>query len=448
LFTMKKIIASTLLGVMLVQSASPSYALNLTEKQKNIQQKQAQNSTEQRKANTSIQQREQDITLEEQKLNDLESELQDIINEVTQKKAEIRTTQKKIAQIQTQIKEFQKKMSSQKTLMEERMVTMQKNGGSSINWAEFIFGSKDFGDLVSRMITAGTIQENDQELFKEYQSTKNKLQIAKAELDTEKDKLISQKEELENSQKKLNGKIKVRAAQIKKLEAEKIQFTSKLVSLQQMESTLQEQEKSIQAEIEAQRLEEQAKIRTKEAARKAAEAKSAEKNEISENKASLEKSPNSEKVVNTSKTTDSLASPTSGGVFQRPTSGIVTQGWGPAGGANGYSFHNALDTAGPVGTPIMAAQTGTVTRAGWGGPYGNHVIITHVIGGQVWTTLYAHMSSLSVSAGQRVTRGQNIGAMGSTGNSTGSHLHFEVHRGNYSYSATSAGNTVNPSQFF
>jgi len=107
-------------------------------------------------------------------------------------------------------------------------------------------------------------------------------------------------------------------------------------------------------------------------------------------------------VVNTSKTTDSLASPTSGGVFQRPTSGIVTQGWGPAGGANGYSFHNALDTAGPVGTPIMAAQTGTVTRAGWGGPYGNHVIITHVIGGQVWTTLYAHMSSLSVSAGQRV----------------------------------------------
>ncbi|WP_251030771.1 hypothetical protein [Exiguobacterium sp. s140] len=84
MFTMKKIIASTLLGVMLVQSASPSYALNLTEKQKNIQQKQAQNSTEQRKANTSIQQREQDITLEEQKLNDLESELQDIINEVTQ----------------------------------------------------------------------------------------------------------------------------------------------------------------------------------------------------------------------------------------------------------------------------------------------------------------------------------------------------------------------------
>ncbi|MFN3632414.1 MULTISPECIES: murein hydrolase activator EnvC family protein [Exiguobacterium] len=428
---LKKFAATVTLGALLIGGTSPTYAASLTEKQKKVQEQRQKNSSEQSKANSSIQSREQAISKEQQEINKLDAELQDVINDVAQKKAEIRATEEKIKKLQAQIKKYEAKMKAQEDLMKDRMATMQKNGGSSVNWAEFIFGSKDFGDLITRMITAGTIQENDQQIFEEYEATKEKLAKAQADLKAERDSLVKQKEELEKRQKELDQKMKERAAKIKKLEAEKVKFESKLMSLQEMEDTLKAQEQAIQAEIEAQR-------RAEEEARRAAAAAAAAK-----------KQQGSSSNSGSSASTAPVASaPASGGMFQRPASGRLSQGWGPASGANGYSFHNGLDIAGPVGTPIYAAQTGTVLRAGWGGAYGNHVMIAHVINGQVWTTVYAHMSSVSVSAGQRVSQGQNLGGMGSTGNSTGSHLHFEIHRGGYSYSSSSAGSTVNPASFF
>ncbi|MBG0916394.1 murein hydrolase activator EnvC family protein [Exiguobacterium profundum] len=428
---LKKFAATVTLGALLIGGTSPTYAASLTEKQKKVQEQRQKNSSEQSKANSSIQSREQAISKEQQEINKLDAELQDVINDVAQKKAEIRATEEKIKKLQAQIKKYEAKMKAQEDLMKDRMATMQKNGGSSVNWAEFIFGSKDFGDLITRMITAGTIQENDQQIFEEYEATKEKLAKAQADLKAERDSLVKQKEELEKRQKELDQKMKERAAKIKKLEAEKVKFESKLMSLQEMEDTLKAQEQAIQSEIEAQR-------RAEEEARRAAAAAAAAK-----------KQQGSSSNSGSSASTAPVASaPASGGMFQRPASGRLSQGWGPASGANGYSFHNGLDIAGPVGTPIYAAQTGTVLRAGWGGAYGNHVMIAHVINGQVWTTVYAHMSSVSVSAGQRVSQGQNLGGMGSTGNSTGSHLHFEIHRGGYSYSSSSAGSTVNPASFF
>lgn len=428
---LKKFAATVTLGALLIGGTSPTYAASLTEKQKKVQEQRQKNSSEQSKANTSIQSREQAISKEQQEINKLDAELQDVINDVAQKKAEIRATEEKIKKLQAQIKKYEAKMKAQEDLMKDRMATMQKNGGSSVNWAEFIFGSKDFGDLITRMITAGTIQENDQQIFEEYEATKEKLAKAQADLKAERDSLVKQKEELEKRQKELDQKMKERAAKIKKLEAEKVKFESKLMSLQEMEDTLKAQEQAIQAEIEAQRRAEE------EARRAAAETAAAKKQQGS-----------SSNSGSSASTAPVASAPASGGMFQRPASGRLSQGWGPASGANGYSFHNGLDIAGPVGTPIYAAQTGTVLRAGWGGAYGNHVMIAHVINGQVWTTVYAHMSSVSVSAGQRVSQGQNLGGMGSTGNSTGSHLHFEIHRGGYSYSSSSAGSTVNPASFF
>jgi murein DD-endopeptidase MepM/ murein hydrolase activator NlpD len=88
------------------------------------------------------------------------------------------------------------------------------------------------------------------------------------------------------------------------------------------------------------------------------------------------------------------------------------------------AMHPGLDLAGPVGTPIYATADGVVLRAGWNsGGYGNLVEIDH---GRGITTRYGHMSAILVRAGDRITRGQQIGRMGSTGRSTGSHLHYEV----------------------
>lgn len=101
----------------------------------------------------------------------------------------------------------------------------------------------------------------------------------------------------------------------------------------------------------------------------------------------------------------------------------LTARFGNTGGYWSSGIHTGLDFAAPTGTPIKAAASGTVVSTGYKGAYGNQVVVNH--GGGVKTT-YSHLSSISVSPGQKVSTGDRLGGMGSTGNSTGSHLHFEV----------------------
>ena len=109
-----------------------------------------------------------------------------------------------------------------------------------------------------------------------------------------------------------------------------------------------------------------------------------------------------------------------------PLRGRLTSGIGyranPFGGSGG-EFHTGIDISAPVGTPVRAAATGTVTFAGFQGAYGNIVKINH---GNGYETYYAHNSRLLVAAGDTVTKGQVIAHSGNTGRSTGPHLHFEV----------------------
>ena len=106
----------------------------------------------------------------------------------------------------------------------------------------------------------------------------------------------------------------------------------------------------------------------------------------------------------------------------KPVSGIITSKFG-AGSSIRRSSHTGLDIATSTGTPIKAAASGTVTFSGRKGSYGYMVVISH---GNNVQTYYAHCSKLYVSAGQSVSQGQTIAAVGSTGNSTGPHLHLEV----------------------
>ena len=101
----------------------------------------------------------------------------------------------------------------------------------------------------------------------------------------------------------------------------------------------------------------------------------------------------------------------------------------------GRHQHKGVDLAGPVGTPVRATADGTIGRADWFSSYGLYVAIEH--GGNL-ETRYGHMSRLNVAAGQRVRKGDVIGFIGSTGRSTGPHLHYEVRV---------AGAAVNPSPY-
>jgi murein DD-endopeptidase MepM/ murein hydrolase activator NlpD len=124
-----------------------------------------------------------------------------------------------------------------------------------------------------------------------------------------------------------------------------------------------------------------------------------------------------------------VSAPSSSG-FAWPMCAPVTSEYGPRWGR----MHQGIDQGASTGTPIGASKAGTVIFAGWQGGYGNLVLIDH--GGVV--TAYAHQSSMAVSSGQSVSQGQTIGYVGSTGNSTGPHLHFET-RVN--------GSAVNPRQY-
>ncbi|HWJ03155.1 MAG TPA: M23 family metallopeptidase, partial [Verrucomicrobiae bacterium] len=118
----------------------------------------------------------------------------------------------------------------------------------------------------------------------------------------------------------------------------------------------------------------------------------------------------------------------SAGSFQWPLSGTISSPYGWRKG----EFHDGLDIAAEKGTEIAAARGGTVVFAGWSYGYGQAVKIDH---GDGYSTLYAHTSKMLVGVGDQVTAGQVIALVGSTGRSTGPHLHFEVRY---------AGKTLNP----
>ncbi len=125
------------------------------------------------------------------------------------------------------------------------------------------------------------------------------------------------------------------------------------------------------------------------------------------------------------------SSSVSGGYYKNPIpGGIITQG---------YHGYNAIDVGAPYGTPIYAAATGKVItnkQGGWNGGYGSYIVISHANGTQ---TLYSHQSSNNVYVGQVVEAGEVIGYVGSTGRSTGNHLHFEVRGATNPLGACSVG---------
>ncbi|MCL2558464.1 MAG: M23 family metallopeptidase, partial [Treponema sp.] len=119
-----------------------------------------------------------------------------------------------------------------------------------------------------------------------------------------------------------------------------------------------------------------------------------------------------------------------GDLFSWPVSGRITSGFGwrrdPFGGGR-QEFHNGIDIAARLGTPVRAAMAGRISAVGFDGVLGNFVVITH---GSGYRTLYAHLSRVAVGQGAFVNGGQQIGDVGSTGRSTGPHLHFTVFKNN------------------
>ena len=192
-------------------------------------------------------------------------------------------------------------------------------------------------------------------------------------------------------------------------------------------------EKNRLAELEAARKKAaaEAKKRAAEAAAAAAKQKSAASAKSNSSSSSSSSASNTPAVTS--------APPVSSGQFTRPSAGRVTSQIG----SRWNKFHAGIDIAQSGTVPVVAAADGVVIRSYLSSSYGNCVMVSHSIGGQTYTTVYAHLNSRNVGTGQVVAKGQQIGIMGNTGHSYGQHLHFELHKGAWNVSKTNAVNPLN-----
>ena len=350
------------------------------------------------------------ITELSNKINEMEYHVAEVQEEVNQRKIEI-------DELKMSIEIFENKITERSELLKERVRAIQISGGS-IDYMDVLLSANSFVDFIDRFSAVNTLIEADREIMiKQVEDTKL---LAKQKVIVE-TKLIEQKERHSTLQ-NMNDLIatqKIEHAEfVVELTAEQQRLT---ISKSELENRFEE-ELELSEKLEKQILDEQDRLA--ELARKAEEERI---RNLSSNQFSLDFM---DKIDN---------SP-----FMRPAAGQHTSGFGGRDIGDGAETHLGYDIANATGTSVVAAADGYVSFAGVMGGYGNVVILTHSINGQTHATVYAHLNSINVTLSEFVSQGQQVGGMGNTGRSTGTHVHFEVHVGPWNGSRS---NAVNPAQY-
>lgn len=300
------------------------------------------------------------------KINGLESQIQTIENQISGLNGRISQTTSDIERKAVELQKAETGISNKKVTIDSRLRVMYKTG--TVGYLEVLLGASDFKDLLSRIDAVRKIYEHDTNLIRYMIDQKNLIAKTKQELESRKASYRQLVGEKASAQAAMNGKVD-------ELEVTKKQLIKDHVALAAQEAKLQADADSVTRMLQSMKL--------------------------------------GGKYVG-----GSMSWPV-------PGRGKITQSYG-------YSIHpilkkkllhTGLDIGVPSGSNVVAAQSGTVIFAGWKGGYGKTVMIDH--GGGI-VTLYAHNSSLLVDVGAKVSRGGSIAASGSTGLSTGPHVHFEV----------------------
>ena len=329
---------------------------------------------------------------------------------------QIELTQQEIANQTAQIQEYNNLISAKQselddaleqesTLFEQyklRIRSMEENGTVSY-WA-ILFKSRNFSDLLDNINMIAEIAVSDQLMMKKLEQIAEEIAAARVELEEEKAMLVATQEELAATEQMLTEQRAESDALIQELLADK-------AAMDESEAYYAELEDDLVAQI-------------------------AKREQDYKDALAAEK----EAAANVGSGGSSGGGGGGGGRggWCNPVSSIfVTSAygyrWHPTQGY--YNFHSGVDLAAGYGQSIYAAKSGTVTTATYSNVYGYYVVINH---GDGYSTLYGHMTNYIVSPGQSVSAGQTIGYAGSTGWSTGPHLHYTVYYN---------GNTVNPMSF-
>lgn len=326
-----------------------------------------------------------------QALDEEAAETESDIEETERDKAQ---TEEEISALQIEIEELEERIAERDKLLKDRVRSMYQANGS-LDYVEVILGASNFSEFIERISVLHSIAQQDRNLLDEHIKDQKALETAKDELEEAALRLENQMEELavllEDIEKQLQEKEDI----VANLEEQKIDTENFIVSQEEEMAIVESQEAAAKKELEQ---------------------------------------------VKANQQTAQGGS----GTLQWPTQGrTVTSSYGPrthpVHGTQGY--HYGIDISRSGGTDITAAGEGTVIGARYMSGYGNTILVSHAIGNQTVTTLYAHLASIDVKQGQRVARGEKIGVMGTTGVSTGVHLHFEVHEGGWNGQKS---NSVNP----
>lgn len=362
------------------------------------------------------------IDITDAKINALNEEIGEI-------RVKIEDTKKKISKLKTKIKAKQKEF-------EDRLVVMYKNG--QVETLEILLASDDINDFLNRQTMIEKVAKFDKDLIAELKKDKAdldalelKLNGQKVTLEASKSTVEEQKAILENDH-KLKGELlsnlqfeeTATREEIEQLKNQSEEYYAKIEEKKKEISSLQGKQAAQEAKEERARKAEEARRREAERKRKLAEEARLKREKKAEE--SKRNTANDSNYTRESKETADTRISSSG--LQWPTdSYYITCYYGyrrnPFGGYSG-EFHGGLDIGAASGTNVYAAQSGTIVWAGYMGTYGNLIQLQHDDG--TYSTYYAHLSGYAVTYGQHVNRGDVIGYVGTTGRSTGPHLHFEV----------------------
>lgn len=315
----------------------------------------------------------------------LEQQIDVIVSEISNLDAQISKYTELIGQKETELAENEANQQKQYELFCQRVRVMEEEGESSY-WS-ILFSSSDFSDLLDNFMMIEEIIEYDNGIMESLLALQKQIETDKAELESAK----SEQEAAKAEQVAARQELKSQEAEVDKLIGEI--------------STQEDQLEKMEADL-----------------KKAADAANAEIKKKEQELASQIKNVPSESgflwPLTNYNTLSSLF-----GNRKHPITGKPNN-------------HTGIDIPAPKGTPILAAKSGVVSISTKNSSYGNYVVVSHSDG---TSTLYAHMSARSVKEGQTVTQGQKLGEVGTTGSSTGNHLHFEI-RVN--------GNRVDPVNYF
>ncbi|MCK1984965.1 MULTISPECIES: murein hydrolase activator EnvC family protein [Peribacillus] len=452
--------ASIMIGLGSILAAPSVYAESISdlEKQKeSIQEKRSgveSNISDTEKKIDNLQDKQ--MTAEDQ-IAAIEAKIAESTKKIDAKNAEITQTKKEIEALKEEIKVLKERIAKRNEVLKERALSFQETGGD-VNYLEVLFGSSSFGDLVDRVGAVATIAEADRDILKEHELDKKDLEEKQNAVETKLASLEVAKAELLEIQKQQKQQKQEKDALVKKLKQQTAKHEHEKMGLEEEKANLAAQEKAIKSAIslEHQRLAELEAARKKaaaeakkraeqEAAQAAAQAASAA-SQASESKKqstssgySAKSNSSSSSSQPSSNVSQAPAPAVSSGTFTRPSAGYVSSTMGE----RWNKQHAGIDIAASGTVPVVAAADGVVSRSYFSSSYGNVVFVTHSIGGQQWTTVYAHLSSRQVGEGAVVAKGQQVGIMGNTGHSFGQHLHFELHKGAWNYSKSNAVNPLN-----